>query len=187
MHRDLACRGATLTAGLAASVAVVAPSAAAAAHAELKTMSPGHGSVQASAPSEVVLTFDQPVSRRFTAVEVIGPAGARVESGPPTVDRAVVRQPLRPLPPPGRYRVAYRTVSVDGHVVRGAREFTFRPPEGAPSPTVSASRSPAPAAPQPARREASSGPPWAQLGLAAVVTVLLAVTVLALRRGRRDG
>lgn len=175
------------------------PAAPAAAHATLKRISPRHGSVQTSMPTVVELTFDQPVSRRFTVVKVTGSAKAQAASGAPAVDGAVVRQPLRPLSRPGRYQVAYRTVSVDGHVISGSRQFVFKPPAGGTPPAAPAApagtsvSTPAASDPGPApaasdrRSEEASGPSWALVALGGVAVALTAAIVMAVRRGRHDG
>ncbi|GAA3194135.1 hypothetical protein GCM10010468_03790 [Actinocorallia longicatena] len=149
-------------------------------------MTPGQKSVLTDAPGEVRLTFSEPLKRRFTVIRVTGPAGAVVSAGAPEIDRGVARQPLVPLSRAGRYLVAFRTVSVDGHIVSGSREFTFRPAAG---------KTPAQAAPAvtqvaatTSRPETSSEPIGAQLALGAVAVALVSGTVLTVRRTRRrDG
>jgi methionine-rich copper-binding protein CopC len=175
--------------GAATGVMIMLAAAPASAHAELESITPGQKSVQTAPPREVRLTFDEPVNRRFTVIKVTGPAGAAVASGVPTVDREVVRQPLVPLSQPGRYQVAYRTVSVDGHIVSGSREFTFRPD---PASTTRASGQAAPPAPPVTaaapQQDPSSERFGIQLALGGVAVALLAGVALTIRRARhRDG
>jgi methionine-rich copper-binding protein CopC len=167
---------------------IMLAAAPASAHAELESMTPGPKSVQRTTPREVKLTFDEPVNRRFTVIRVTGPAGAAVGSGFPTVEGGVVRQPLLPLTQPGRYQVAYRTVSVDGHIVSGSREFTFKPdPASTKKPSVQAV-APAIALAETPPSESSSGLLGIQLTLGAVTLALLSGVVLTIRRARhRDG
>ena len=177
--------------GAATCLMIMIAATPANAHAALTSITPGDQSVQKAPPREVKLTFNEPVNRRFTVIKVTDPAGAAVSTGDPTVDRDVVRQPLAPLSQPGRYRVAYRTVSVDGHIVSGSREFTFRP-AAVSTPTAPASVQPAPrttlAAASAPQQESSAGTFGIQLALGGVTVALLSGAVLTIRRTRhRDG
>ncbi|MGI5200272.1 copper resistance CopC family protein [Spirillospora sp. CA-108201] len=168
---------------------VMAPANPAHAHAELKSITPEH-STQTSAPAEAVLTFNQPVNMRFTVVKVTGSDGAGAGSGSPAVDGAVVRQSLMTLTRPGRYQVAYRTVSVDGHVISGSRTFVFRPSAtgtatAPPATGQSGSPATAPAADR-SERNSSSGLSWAVVIMIGLLGGLLVAAVLVLRRARRD-
>jgi methionine-rich copper-binding protein CopC len=173
-----------LVAGAATGVVIMLTAAPASAHAELESITPGQKSVQTASPREVTLTFNEPVNRRFTVIKVTGPGGAAVGSGAPAVNRDVVRQPLVALSQAGRYRVAYRTVSVDGHIVSGSREFTFRPSAAR---TPAAPVEPAPSAVPVAARtpqNSSSEVLGTQLALGGVAVALVAGAVLTIRRSR---
>lgn len=184
--------------GIAASGAMVLWAPPAAAHARLKSIDPAHKSVQTTMPTEVVLTFSEPPNRRYTEIRVTGPGGAVVGSGAPEVrdDRAILK--LRPLPEAGRYTVAYRTVSVDGHPISGEREFTYRPAEGesatltaGPTAAVSPIPTPSAGADQPglAPRDAADeqgGSPWVIVALLVVAAALVTGAAVTIRRGRRD-
>jgi methionine-rich copper-binding protein CopC len=172
-----------LLVGGASSMMIMLAATPADAHAALTSITPGDKSVQKAPPREVKLTFNEPVNRRFTVIKVTGPAGAAVSTGAPTVDRDVVRQPLVPLSQPGRYRVAYRTVSVDGHVVSGSREFTFR--SAAASTRTDSVQTAPPARPVAASAsQHQSGPLGTQLALGGVTVALLSGTALTIRRAR---
>ena len=97
--------------------------APASAHAILLSMTPADGSLMMTAPQAVVLTFDAPIQSLGDAVVVTDPEGASVTTGPPVILDATVTQRLASLTVPGRYSVAYRVVSADGHPVE--RELTF--------------------------------------------------------------
>lgn len=131
----------------------------AAAHAQLEKAWPADGSTVTSAPSAVVLTFSEAVSSSFAAVQVEGPDGQSVSDGRPRVDGAVVTQALASPLGPGRYTVAFRVVSSDGHPVSDTTSFTL---EGAKSgsstsvPTSSSGKAIATAAPS--GTAATSGP-----------------------------
>ena len=72
----------------------------------------------------MVLEFDEPVSSTFATV-VVDATGVRVALGKPTVMGSNVTQPPRAEMASGRYRVAYRVVSKDGHPVSGESGFTL--------------------------------------------------------------
>lgn len=190
-----------LLAGMVAAGALVIGSAGpAAAHARLKSITPEHDSVQTATPSEVVLTFNERINRRYTEIRVTGPGDAAVTSGEPATSGPKVRQRLKPLPKPGRYTVAYRTVSVDGHVISGSRKFTYRPaasPPATPVPGAAGSgQAGQPDQADPAGQgaagseqpggETSEQSPWVLVALGAVAAALVTGAVLAVRRGRRD-
>lgn len=93
------------------------------AHAALKSISPENGSSLTTAPTRVVLTFDEPIGTSFATVTVTGAQGA-VSAGRSVVDGVTVTQALAPDLPNGRYTVAFRVVSEDGHPVSDKTSFT---------------------------------------------------------------
>lgn len=105
------------------------------AHTALKTVSPKDGARLTTAPTQVVLTFDDPISESFATVTVTGPGGS-VGTGRAAVDGAVVTQPLRPGLADGRYTVAFRVVSADGHPVSDTTTFQLA---ASPSPSATTS------------------------------------------------
>ncbi|MFD0664478.1 copper resistance CopC family protein [Thermocatellispora tengchongensis] len=62
---------------------------------------------------------------RAAIVQVRGPGGDRADSGDPTVTADKVRQRVDPPQRPGRYTIAYRVVSADGHPITGELAFTL--------------------------------------------------------------
>lgn len=66
---------------------------------------------------------------------VTGPDGATWQDGPAAIAGSVLTQPLRALSASGRYVVAYRIVSDDGHPVSGELSFTLTVP-GTATPTT---------------------------------------------------
>lgn len=92
------------------------------AHAQLVSSSPESG---ASVPTaeELVLTFNEDVSPDFVTFYAQGDSEG-VLDGDPTVDGAVVTQPLAPTRN-GEYAIGYRVVSADGHPVSGEITFTL--------------------------------------------------------------
>lgn len=112
---------------------------AADAHAALKSVSPADGSKVATAPSQVVLEFNEPIGTSFATVTVTGPSGS-VGRGRPEVDGTRVTQALTDGLAAGRYTLAFRVVSEDGHPVSDTTKFTVT---GA-SATTTSSASPEP-------------------------------------------
>jgi copper resistance protein C len=122
---------------------VIGLSAPASAHTALAGMTPANGSSVTTAPTEVVLTFDEAVEDLGAAVVVTAPSGARVDSGKAVVDGARVSEHLTALTENGRYTVAFRVVADDGHPVTGTQTFDL----AATGPTSSGSASSAGSSP----------------------------------------
>jgi methionine-rich copper-binding protein CopC len=97
----------------------------ASAHALLLGTSPAAGARVPHAPATVVLTFDEAVVVPPGAVRVLDGSGANVAQGaafhPDGVGARVAVRSARLQP--GRYVVAWRVVSDDGHIVSGAFAF----------------------------------------------------------------
>jgi len=133
----------SITLGAAAFVSVIG-AAPASAHTALVKITPYAGAQLTTAPTKVVLEFNEPVSSTFATVVVSSAAGVVVARGKPTVEGARVTQPLSPDLASGVYRVAYRLVSADGHPVTGESKFTLtltpvtRPATSAGTPSASA-------------------------------------------------
>ncbi|MFE1316529.1 FixH family protein [Kitasatospora phosalacinea] len=126
--------GALLAVLVAALGLVLGGATAASAHATLEGTDPERGSVVATAPAAVTLTFSEGVSLSADSVRVLDPQGNAVDDGRPEhVDgrSATARVALRSGLANGTYTVAWRAVSEDSHPVGGA--FTFS--VGAPSDT----------------------------------------------------
>lgn len=103
----------------------VAPDRAAA-HAALVRSDPADGASLSAAPNAVTLTFDVAIGRPAYAV-VTAPDGTRVEVGDAEPLDATVTQRLDPSvaqEQAGRWTVAFRVVSVDGHPVSDQLSFT---------------------------------------------------------------
>lgn len=113
MRTSLAIASA-LSLGLAAN--------AAQAHAFLDHASPLVGSTVGAAPHEVSLSFTQDLEPSFSSVEVMGPNGARVDSGKAAITGSTMRVGLKAAGP-GTYHVHWRALSVDTHTTQGS--FTF--------------------------------------------------------------
>jgi copper transport protein len=135
-----------------ALVASLAIPAAVAAHARLRTASPGQGATLGAAPSKVELTFSEKPDAGLTSIKVLDAGGRDHVDGPVTAsgDPALsVSVPLGELPD-GAYTVSWRTVSaVDGHISAGSYVFGVgqAPPSAPPdNPSGGASESGSPPA-----------------------------------------
>ena len=115
-----------VAAAVLGGVLSVAGAGPASAHASLVSMSPRNGAILSTAPRQVELVFDEPVSQRFASVVVTGPDGADVTGGSVAVRGSHVRAPLAEGLGSGEYRVAFRVVSADGHPVTGQSRFTLK-------------------------------------------------------------
>jgi methionine-rich copper-binding protein CopC len=95
------------------------------AHAFLDHALPSVGSVVHASPAQVKLWFTQALEPAFSTVQVFDRDGKRIDKSDGKVDRADARVLIVSVPElaPGRYRVAWRVLSVDTHVTEG--DFTF--------------------------------------------------------------
>jgi copper transport protein len=112
-------------------VALALP-AAAWAHAVLLRTSPLGNKVISPAPSQVTMTYSEPIEPRFAIVSVTDAAGNLVTNGSPArspQDPATLVIPVKHLPE-GWYLVYWRVISADGHPVRGAWTFAVGPNAG---------------------------------------------------------
>lgn len=133
----------TLASSLLATGAALVGAAPASAHDQLIGSTPAAGSTVTIAPAEVRLSFIDEVKELGLTVLVTDQAGSPVTAGAPGVNGTEVVVPLDPIAASGRYRVAYRVGSADGHPISGTFSFTVRLPSDSPSPA------PAPSSPTP--------------------------------------
>jgi len=94
------------------------------AHARVVTSSPGEGAVVASVASARVV-FSESVSGGGDALRILTASG-RSLSQPARVSGSVVTASATSALPAGRYALAYRVISEDGHVISNARGFSVR-------------------------------------------------------------
>ncbi|MEZ0159501.1 copper resistance protein CopC [Streptomyces griseorubens] len=118
---------------LAVAGALLAGAAPASAHAALTGSDPAQGAVVDTAPTQVSLTFSEPVAVGDDSVRVLDPKGERVDKGVPA-NPGGTTYGVRLVSglPDGTYTVAYQVVSADSHPVAGAFTFSI----GAPSETT---------------------------------------------------
>lgn len=115
---------------IGALAVLLGPPTPANAHAVLLRTSPAAGSTVASAPTEVVLSFSEPVRLIAGKIKILGPDGSRADNAAPSVRGNDVHVPLRSGSRRGTYLVSYRVVSADSHPVGGSITFSV----GVPSP-----------------------------------------------------
>lgn len=111
-----------LTAGVLTAL-LVAPAAA---HSLLLASVPFADSVVSGVPA-VALRFNNRVEKKLSQIRLV-PDRGEAQILPVRTDGAVdaLEAPLPPLAP-GRYRVEWRVLSTDGHVVRGVFAFSVSP------------------------------------------------------------
>jgi copper transport protein len=110
---------------LATVLLVVVAAGPASAHAMLVSADPADRSWLPTAPSQVTLTFNEPVEVATDGVRVFDADARRVDDGSWSgSDPAVVGVDLPDGLPDGGYVVTYRVVSADSHPIGGALSFT---------------------------------------------------------------
>ena len=107
---------------------VTAPGASA--HAALLSTTPGDAEILDRPPSEVTLTFGEPVGIGLGSLKVLTATGAPADDGTArrTDGGKVVHIPLRSGLAEGSYVVVWRVVSADSHPVAGAFTFSIGKP-----------------------------------------------------------
>ena len=144
--------GPRLGAGVACAVLGLAlVTVPAAAHNELIGSDPADEATLDTAPTQVVLEFDQPVQTDFGLVAVLDATGVHHEQGGPEVVGSTVTQALGALEA-GTYEISYRVGSADGHPITGTLTFTVAGTRSTPAATPevsSGSAEPSPSASDP--------------------------------------
>jgi len=115
------------------------------AHANLERAEPAPGSALDQAPTELRLSFSEPVDSSFSRVQLLDAKGEQADRGDSHVAPDDPRQMIVSVPGDlsnGLYTVAWRTSSaIDGHTVNGAYPLILGPlpPEGLPAAIAPAS------------------------------------------------
>ncbi|HEX6339614.1 copper resistance CopC family protein [Umezawaea sp.] len=110
---------------LLTGLALVGTAAPAFAHAELISSDPAAGASLPTAPTQVVLTFSEPVGLAATPITVTGPDGVTWNVAQVNAAGAVVTAVVEPTGPAGEYVLGYRVVSDDGDEVGADLRFTL--------------------------------------------------------------
>ncbi|MEU6796578.1 copper resistance CopC family protein, partial [Nonomuraea wenchangensis] len=169
----------TVAAAAGAGMVLLLTAPAALAHDRLKSSSPAD-KAKVERVETIELEFTAPMT--MPAIVLEGPGGKPVPvSKPRAQDIKVTADPEEELAA-GRYRLAWRVVSSDGHPIQGELTFTVTAPPASETPTPSTSTTqaspalpasaPPPASPAaaPAAAEGGGVPGW--LWIAAAVLVL---------------
>ncbi|MGK3207204.1 copper resistance CopC family protein [Amycolatopsis sp. MEPSY49] len=170
---------------LAALVGLVVLAGPAAAHTELESSSPAEGASLTTAPTEVKLTFGEPVTLPPEALKVTGRDGTAWTVGTPSVTGAVVTAPVTAAGPAQAYTLTWKVIAKDGDNLTGTVHFTLAAaPATTAAPTTASTVAAQAQAPAPAAVDTGiPGWIWAVVAIAG----LLAVIVVGLRQlmGRR--
>jgi copper transport protein len=95
----------------------------AAAHADLRNITPANGAQLDTPPTAVQLLFTESVNLVDGGIRLVDGVGATVPTSDPTVDGKTVNWPMPADLPKGAYVVTWRVVSSDGHPISGASSF----------------------------------------------------------------
>jgi copper resistance protein C len=151
--------------------------APASAHAHLVKSLPQAGAVLAAAPSEVVLTFDQPVQAfpGANGIVVTGPESSHWACGRARINGDTLAASMSELGPPGQYQIHYRVLGADGHPITGSVPINIRPSASTASTVSTASAASAMMAfdvDQP--RGLAAMPTWSWIALLTLIAVCVA-------------
>jgi len=99
------------------------PPAPAAAHAIILSAAPAPGAVLQSGDVAVVLRFNSRIDRERSRITLVGPDRSSAalpldrSTGPDSLAAQIAR------PAPGRYRLRWQVLGIDGHITRGDIPF----------------------------------------------------------------
>ena len=112
---------------IAAAALVLSLVSGAEAHSLLLSSVPGAGAVVKDGPPTVSLRFNNRIEKKLSRIRLVSTQG-EAQTLPVRSDGAVdaLEAPLPPLAA-GRYRVDWRVLSTDGHVVSGTFAFSVSP------------------------------------------------------------
>jgi methionine-rich copper-binding protein CopC len=154
----------------------------AAAQTYLTASSPKDGGKVDVAPSRVVMEFTTPILTTGYRVAVLGPNHSiAYQQLAAQITGDKLTQPLRPLGPPGEYRVEFRVVAADGQPLTGELRFTLTKPGPA---AGGANARPAPFVP--ASTSVDDAWPWEPWTAGALAVLLVTGAVLFGRRVTHD-
>jgi copper transport protein len=146
------------------------------AHSFVRSTQPKANTTTEEPPDQVVIRFDEPVELAFGGIEVLGPEGARVDTGETeyvSEDETTIAVGLVADLADGRYVVEWRIVAADGHPRNG--KFGFRlalPPSATPTPAETPGATPTES---PMGGAGSGGPPTASEGAGSLPALLLRI------------
>jgi len=115
------------------AILLVAPSIVLS-HASLVKSVPARRAQLFKSPAQIQLWFNERLEARFSSLRVIDSSGKRVDLGNVEVssdDAKKISVGVNSLAP-GQYKIKFRVLSVDGHVVEDEVPFTIRDTQRAP-------------------------------------------------------
>lgn len=115
----------TVFASLVAMVCLITGAGVAGAHSELLGSEPAADSQLSASPTQVTLSFNQTIDQNFAFLGVTSDDGRQWAMSEPMVNGQEASVGLVSALPPGRYTVAYRVVSQDGHPIQGTYVFAL--------------------------------------------------------------
>jgi methionine-rich copper-binding protein CopC len=113
---------------LALSAAMLLPGVMAM-HLRLVKSAPAKGEIVTQLPTDIKLWFSQKPDVGLTSVKLLREDSTSIPVGKVarTDDSLAVKAPLETALVPGTYTVSWRSVSKDGHAVRGSYNFNVAP------------------------------------------------------------
>jgi hypothetical protein len=150
------------------------------AHPTLVSVVPADGAELTSGPTQIQLTFSEPVAAAFTQLRLLRD-GAPVDTGEPQVDGGVVTAVVTGEHGPGAYRLAWQVTGSDGHRLSGESAFTVAAGAAGSTPRVT------PTYKTPQTQPTTFGHPDHLPGLIVAGILLLAGVALLLYEHRRRG
>jgi methionine-rich copper-binding protein CopC len=148
------------------------------AHPTLLSVVPADGAELATGPTQVQLTFSEPIPPGFTQLRLLRD-GTPVETGEPQVDGRVVTAAVTGERGPGAYRFVWQVTGSDGHRLSGESSFTVTAGAAGSTPRVT------PTYKTPQTQPTTFGHPDHLPGLIVAGILLLAGVALLLYEHRR--
>ena len=101
----------------------------ASAHTALVSTSPSENAVLEVLPSTISITFAEELINigDSNSISVLDETGSELALSKPLISGAVLTSELSPTETLGLFKVTYRAVAADGHVITGKYEFTVSP------------------------------------------------------------
>ena len=114
---------------IAALLAIPQIYSSASAHTVIISGSPAENAILEVLPSTISITFAEELIDigDSNSISVLDQAGSELALTKPLVSGAVLTSELSPTEELGLFKVSYRAVAADGHVITGKYEFTVSP------------------------------------------------------------
>lgn len=113
---------------LLAFLAVLFAAGGASAHAVVTTSEPEAGAVLAAPPPRISVQFNSRIDPERSRLTLVGPDGAQQALEITSSDGLARLEAPAPSLGPGKWRLRWQVLAVDGHITRGDIPFTIRTP-----------------------------------------------------------